>query len=167
VSEDKEIDLRDRLRFAADALAADCELTADRAEALVFSSAEGLLASASVMEFVPIFAERRARQAVRTGVASPGAAPAQAPAAAPPPAPVPPPASTPPAAPTPPPPAPTPPPAAPTPPAAAPAPPPAVAGDVRPEPLLAVPEEQIGRLRDGVELVRGRLNGWQAELSRR
>jgi hypothetical protein len=70
---DEEIDLRERLRFAANALAADFggNLTADHAEALVFSSAEGLLATASVTEFVPILAERRARLAVRSGAAAP------------------------------------------------------------------------------------------------
>jgi len=67
-----EIDLRDRLRFAAGALAADFDgtLTADHAEALVFSSAEGLMATASVTEFVPILAERRARLAFRSGETS-------------------------------------------------------------------------------------------------
>jgi len=71
-----EIDLRDRLRFAAGSLAADFgdALTVDRAEELVFSSAEGLLAVASVTEFVPILAERRARRVVRSGAMNPQAA---------------------------------------------------------------------------------------------
>jgi hypothetical protein len=70
--EDTEIDLRDRLMFAAGALAADFgeELSVDLAEALVFSSAQGLLVSASVTEFVPILAERRARQAFRSAVSA-------------------------------------------------------------------------------------------------
>lgn len=66
--EERTVDLTNRLRFAAGALAADFghEVSLDHAEALVFSSAEGLLAAASVTEFVPILAERRARLAVRT-----------------------------------------------------------------------------------------------------
>src|SRR5438105_9230272 len=66
--ETTEIDLRDRLLFAAGSLAADFgeELSVDLAEALVFSSAEGPMVSASVTEFVPILAERRARQAFRS-----------------------------------------------------------------------------------------------------
>ncbi|MDQ1566752.1 MAG: hypothetical protein QOF96_1632, partial [Actinomycetota bacterium] len=74
-----EIDLTDRLRFAACALAADFgdRLPAQLAEALVFSSAQGLLVSASVTEFVPILAERRARQTIRAGAAS-GPLPARA-----------------------------------------------------------------------------------------
>ena len=72
------IDLRDRLRFAAGSLAADFggELTIDLAEELVFSSAEGLLVAASVTDFVPILAERRARQVVRAGATAHAAVPA-------------------------------------------------------------------------------------------
>jgi hypothetical protein len=68
-----EIDLAGRLRFAAGSLAADFgdRLPVDLAEALVFSSAQGLLVSASVTEFVPILAERRARQAFRAAVPVP------------------------------------------------------------------------------------------------
>ena len=72
-----EIDLTDRLRFAAGALASDLgdEITVDHAEALVFSSAERLLAAASVTEFVPILAERLARVAMRSGPPAGPAAP--------------------------------------------------------------------------------------------
>lgn len=73
------VDLTDRLRFAAGSLAADFgdELSVDHAEALVFSSAEGLLSEASVTDFVPILAERRARLAVRSAAAGqPAASPA-------------------------------------------------------------------------------------------
>ena len=158
MSEDRDIDLRDRLRFAADALAADFgdALSADHAAALVFSSAEGLLASASVTEFVPILAERRARLAARAGTAP--TAPVQAPApsppvsvAPPPPAPV--------SVDAPPPPAPPPPPPAPSPAVSSPA--------GRREPLLAVPGEELARLRSGVEQLKGRLTDWQAGLTRR
>jgi hypothetical protein len=76
VRKDSPVDLNDRLRFAAGSLAADFggDLPVDLAEELVFGSAEGLLAAASVIEFVPILAERRARQALRSG--APGARPA-------------------------------------------------------------------------------------------
>ena len=145
-TETNEIDLKNRLRFAADSLAADfAELTADRAEALVFSSAEGLLASARVTNFVPIFAERRARLAVRAGAAPPESGPAPAPS---PPSPW----------------------APPPPSAAAPEPPPAVTPSTvstRPEPLMAVPGEEMARLRDGMDQLKERLSGWQAELGRR
>jgi hypothetical protein len=72
--EERTVDLTHRLRFAAGSLAADLsdEISLDHAEALVFSSAEGLLAAASVTEFVPILAERRARLAVRSAVLSRG-----------------------------------------------------------------------------------------------
>lgn len=85
---DEEIDLTDRLRFAAGSLAADFgdSLTADHAEALVFSSAEGLLATASVTDFVPILAERRARLAFRAGASGPPTVAAEPPAAEPTPA---------------------------------------------------------------------------------
>jgi hypothetical protein len=74
-----EIDLSDRLRSAAESLAADFsdEISAERAETLVFRSAEGLLAAASLTEFVPILAERRARLAMRSE--TPAAAPVPAP----------------------------------------------------------------------------------------
>ena len=147
VSEDKEIDLRQRLRFAADSLAADFgdELSADRAQALVFSSAEGLLTSASVTEFVPILAERRARLAARAGTA-----PSVTASAPPPPAPAPPP---PPRAPV------------PAPPPPAPAPAPAASSPAgRREPLLAVSVEDMARLRTGVARLKGRLTDWQADL---
>jgi hypothetical protein len=64
-----EIDLRDRLLFAAGSLAADIgeALPAERAEELIFTSADRLLAVASVTEFVPILAERHARRLVRSG----------------------------------------------------------------------------------------------------
>lgn len=63
-----DVDLHGRLRFAAGSLAADFRgvLTLDRAEELVFTSAERLLAFASVTDFVPILAERQARRAVRS-----------------------------------------------------------------------------------------------------
>jgi hypothetical protein len=68
-----EIDLRDKLIFAAGSLAADFggALSADRAEELVFTSADRLLAAASVTDFVPILAERDARRTIRTGRAGP------------------------------------------------------------------------------------------------
>ncbi len=64
------IDLTDRLRFAAGSLASDFggDISVERAEALVFRSAEGLLAAASVTEFVPVLAERRARLTLRSAV---------------------------------------------------------------------------------------------------
>jgi len=73
-----DIDLTDRLRFAAGSLAADFgeELPFEYAEALVFRSAEGLLAAASVTEFVPILAERRARLEMRAAPRT-GAPPAE------------------------------------------------------------------------------------------
>jgi hypothetical protein len=137
-----EIDLRDRLRFAADALAADFDgqLTADYAEALVFRSAEGLLARASVTEFVPILAERRARLAVRSGgvgVAVSAAAPLAAMAlpvvSVSPPAPV----------------------------TAAPANGSEVAA------LIEIPVEQLDGLRDRVDRVRARVADWRAEQDSR
>jgi hypothetical protein len=205
-----EIDLTDRLRFAASALAADFgdRLPADLAEALVFSSAQGLLVSASVTEFVPILAERRARQAIRAGAAT---APLPARAAVPVPRP---------AVPTPRPRVPTPRPAVPAPKPAVPAPRPAVPSSqpsvptpggptrsftaprpalpwsppsfpipngpaptaARPtaapvpitpappaatpvEPLFALPESQLVRLRDEVERARMRLADWKAGLA--
>jgi hypothetical protein len=143
-----EIDLTDRLRFAACALAADFgdRLPAQLAEALVFSSAQGLLVSASVTEFVPILAERRARQAIRAGAAA-GPRPGRA-AWSQPSFPIP----TGPAAPTARPAAP-PVPTTPAPPAAAPV-----------EPLFALPESQLVRLRDEVERARMRLADWKAGL---
>lgn len=144
-----EIDLRDRLRFAADSLAADFggELSADHAEALVLSSAEGLLASASVTEFVPILAERRARLAVRSGAAvgpTPIAAEAPAPAAHEAAAVV-----------------------APAPPSA---PPSAAASGITPAngaaaaPMFAVPTGEMERLRERIDQVRVRVSDWRAEL---
>lgn len=133
-----EIDLRDRLRFAADSLAADFrgELSAAKAEALVFSSAEGLLASASVTDFVPILAERRARLAVRSGRATASEATSPGPA-----------------------------PCAPAPTQSR---PPAPRESRPPVPALtAVPAEDLRRLRAGVEKLRAQVSGWQAELSRR
>jgi len=145
--ETTEIDLRDRLRFAAGALAADLgdQFPFDLAEALVFSSAQGLLVSASVTEFVPILAERRARLALRSAAAPPTAAPVVRP----------PPDDGPwiePAAPS------------PAPPAgdhvaSAPANPVA--------PLLAVPDRELARLRAEVERARTRLAEWRAEQGRR
>ncbi|MDQ1502307.1 MAG: hypothetical protein QOD57_34 [Actinomycetota bacterium] len=143
-----EIDLTDRLRFAACALAADFgdRLPAQLAEALVFSSAQGLLVSASVTEFVPILAERRARQAIRAGAAA-GPRPARAawsPSSLP--------IANGPAAPTARPAGP-PVPAAPAPPLAAPV-----------EPLFALPENQLVRLRVEVERAQMRLADWKAGL---
>ena len=140
-----EIDLRARLRSAAGSLAADFgdEVTVDVAEELVFSSAQGLLALASVTDFVPIFAERRARRAVRSGAAVPASAAAPAAAASPPP-PV----------------------AAPSAPVPASVPPPASPG-AGVAPLLAVPGDTLTRLRDEVERARLRLAGWRADLTRR
>ncbi|HMC09269.1 MAG TPA: hypothetical protein VKL22_08110 [Actinomycetota bacterium] len=134
------IDLRDRLRFAAGSLAADFggELTIDLAEELVFSSAEGLLVAASVTDFVPILAERRARQVVRAGATAHAAVPAP-PAGPPRPAQL----AT----------APTPP--VPSPPAAAVA------------PLFAVPESELTRLRGEVERAQLRVAEWRAQLTRR
>ena len=142
----REIDLREGLRFAADSLAAHFgdDLPADHAEALVFSSAEGLLATASVTQFVPILAERRARLAVRSG----GTVRPEATVPAPPPA------------------APAPPePAVEAPPAPAPAPPPANGSAVAP--LLAVPKDDMNRLRDHVDRVRVRVSDWRAEQASR
>ena len=135
---DQEIDLTDRLRFAADSLSADFgdALSADSAEALVFSSAEGLLATASVRDFVPILAERRARRAVRSRATAPPAVPEATPVEIQP--------ETPPA------------------PALPPASPSRSA-----EPLLAVPAEHLNRLRDRVDLVRVRVSDWRADLDRR
>jgi hypothetical protein len=190
-----EIDLTDRLRFAACALAADFgdQLPAQLAEALVFSSAQGLLVSASVTDFVPILAERRARQAIRAGAA---ADPRPARAAVPVPRPA----------------VPTPRPAVPTPRPAVPAPRPAVpsaqpavptpggpalsftaprprmpwshpsspiakgpaAPTARPpapttaappvQPLFALPESQLVRLRNEVDRARMRLANWKEGL---
>ena len=133
-----EIDLRDRLRFAADSLAADFEneLTADHAEELVFSSAEGLLAAASVTDFVPILAERRARLAVRAGVAPPSPAPPAAPAGPP------------------------------VPQHGAPSPPPAP-GRPDVDPLLALPGEAVTSLRERLERAKTQVAGWQTEISGR
>jgi hypothetical protein len=139
-----EIDLTDRLRFAACALASDFgdRLPAQLAEALVFSSAQGLLVSASVTEFVPILAERRARQAIRAG-ATAGPGPARA-AWSPPSFPIPNGPAAPAAPPV---------PAAPAPPVAAPV-----------EPLFALPESQLVRLRGEVERAQMRLADWKAGL---
>ena len=133
------VDLTDRLRFAAGSLAADFgeELSVDHAETLVFSSAEGLLSAASVTEFVPILAERRARLAVRSAVRDePAVLPAipveYVPAPAPP----------------------APPPAAHSEPL-----------DV--VPLLAVPDRDVTRLRNDLERVRMRVSDWRADLGRR
>lgn len=145
---DDTIDLRDRLRSAAGSLAAafDGELTVDLAEALVLHSAEGLLAAASVTDFVPILAERRARRAVRSGLGS-FSAPVLAGV---------------PLAPSGPP---------PTPPVAAPAVPTPAAARALPAasaaPLLAVSGDDLGRLRERVEQARTRVAEWQADLTRR
>ncbi len=82
--EDTEIDLRDRLMFAAGSLAADFgeELSVDLAEALVFSSAQGLLVSASVTDppspppgprfpFPARWSRSRGRRCLRRGRRSP------------------------------------------------------------------------------------------------
>jgi len=137
---DQEIDLTDRLRFAADSLSADFgdALSADSAEALVFSSAEGLLATASVRDFVPILAERRARRAVRSRATAPPSVPEATPVEIQPE----------------------------TAPAPAPALPPASPSRSA-EPLLAVPAEHLNRLRDRVDLVRVRVSDWRADLDRR
>jgi hypothetical protein len=143
-----EIDLTDRLRFAACALASDFgdRLPAQLAEALVFSSAQGLLVSASVTEFVPILAERRARQAIRAGAAA-GPGPARA-AWSPPSFPIP---------------------NGPAAPAARPAAPPVPADPAPPlaapvEPLFALPESRLVRLRAEVERAQMRLADWKAGL---
>jgi len=138
------VDLYGRLRFAAGSLAADFTgaLPLDVAEELIFSSAEGLLAAASVTDFVPILAERRARRTVRTsGWAPPPAAADEPPA---------PPAAEPPSADEP-----------PAPPAPQVLPPPAA------EPLLAVPADVLAQLRHGVEGLRGRVDAWRADLTQR
>ena len=145
-----EIDLTDRLRFAADALAADFsdQLTADYAEALVFSSAEGLLARASVTEFVPILAERRARIAVRSArfavpddeVAAPAPAVEPAPVAEALPVEMTEPVAETVAAPT---------------------------NGSTAAPLMAVPSEELARLRDRVDQIRVRVSDWRAEQDRR
>jgi hypothetical protein len=157
-TDNAEIDLRDRLRFAAGSLAADFsdELTVDLAEELVFNSAEGLLAAASVTEFVPILAERRARQVFRAGaatlpVADPGTGVHNPPAD-------PPSAATPAGPPDPPPPVGAP----PTSPPLATAPP---TNGVAP--LLAVAESELTRLRDEVERARRRVTEWRSHLTRR
>ena len=141
-----EIDLRDRLRFAAGALAADFgdRLPAELAESLVFSSAQGLLVSASVTEFVPIFAERRARQAIRLSAPVPAIEvetgdPEPEPDLAPSPADNG---------------------AAPKANGTAPA-----AGGVAP--IVAVPGETFARLRGEVEQLRQRVMEWRAEQDRR
>jgi hypothetical protein len=192
-----EIDLRDRLLFAAGSLAADFgeDLSVDLAEALVFSSAQGLLVSASVTEFVPILAERRARQAFRAGAsAARSSVPVPRPAvpeprpAVPTPRPAVPaprpsvPASRPglptfdgsPPGPTAAPPVTVPRPAplvtAPRPavPVAPPPPaPPVPAPRDGVAPLLAVPEGDMTKLRDEVERARLRVADWTADLSRR
>jgi hypothetical protein len=155
LAEPKEIDLTDRLRFAAVALAADFggELTADHAEALVFRSAEGLLARASVTEFVPILAERRARLAVRSGGVGLAVSASAPPAAVALPlasvAPRPEPVAQPPAS-------------APEPPAA-----PAPTNGSGVAPLMSVPVEDLDRLRDQVDQLRMRVADWRAELARR
>jgi hypothetical protein len=147
-----EIDLRDRLRFAADALAADFDgqLTADHAEALVFRSAEGLLARASVMEFVPILAERRARLAVRSGgvgvavsAAAPPAAMALPLASIAPPMPVV------------------------KPPEPTPEPSTEPANGLAVAALIEIPVEQLNGLRDRVDRVRAQVAGWRAEQCNR
>jgi hypothetical protein len=79
------VDLHQRLRFAAGSLAADFsgEITIALAEELIFNSAEGLLAAASITDFVPILAERRARRAVRSGVRASAAMTPRPPSTAP------------------------------------------------------------------------------------
>jgi hypothetical protein len=137
-----EIDLRDRLRFAAGSLAADLGpgLTVDHAEELVFSSAEGLLAAASVTEFVPILAERRARLAIRSAAMARSAAPAPAS-----------PVRSEPAL-----------PARPAPATPTPAPPSAAV-----TPLMAVPDRDITRLHNEIERARMRLADWRSDLGQR
>lgn len=133
------VDLHDRLRFAAGSLAADFTgtLTLDVAEELIFNSAEGLLAAASVTDFVPILAERRARRTVRSsGWAPPPPASGHAPSAAPPAA-------------------------------APPPPPPQPRAAPAAEPLLAVPTDVLAQLRHGVERLRGRVDEWRADLTQR
>ena len=132
-----------RLRFAAGALAADFgeELTVDHAEELVFSSAEGLLAAASVTEFVPILAERRARLAVRSAALA--AAPAPAPA---------PPLTT--STRTP-------------PPVSAPASPETGPEQAAVTPLITVPDRDLIRLRNEIERAQRRLADWRSDLSGR
>jgi hypothetical protein len=160
---DTDIDLTDRLRSAAGSLAAAFgdEVTIDLAEELVFSCAEALLAAASVTDFVPILAERRARQAVRT-VGGPSPAPTSPP-------PAPPEAAIPMAVPA----VPTPGPGLacsqpPFPPRAAAATP---AASRRPgngvSPRFAVEAAEMTRLRDDLGRIRQRVDGWLAGLSRR
>jgi hypothetical protein len=132
-----EVDLSDRLRFAAGSLAADFgeTVTAEHAEALVFSSADVLLADASVTEFVPILAERRARLALRS-TTMPPPSPRSAPTVA---------AATEPAAPR----------------AGERGTVPPVS------PLVSVPDWRLAELRETLEQVRDRVAGWRAELDRR
>ena len=135
------VHLTDRLRFAAGSLAADFgeELSVDHAETLVFTSAEGLLSAASVTEFVPILAERRARLAVRSATRDePAVLPAVPVEYVPAPAPAP-----------------------------APLPLAADSEPLEVVPLLAVPDRDVTRLRNDLERVRMRLSGWQADLRRR
>lgn len=160
-----EVDLQQRLRFAAGSLAADFTgtLSLDVAEELIFTSAEGLLAAASVTDFVPILAERRARRAVRSsGWAPPlrvaGGAPSAAPLAAVPPPPTSQPSTA--AAPE---------PAPPVPERAAPPEPPTPSAPAAPaaEPLFAVPTDAVAQLRHGMERLRGLVDEWRADLTQR
>lgn len=65
---DEEAVLADRLRLVAESLNAQFHgLSKADAERLVLAAAHDVLSSASVMQFVPTFAERRARSLLQTG----------------------------------------------------------------------------------------------------
>lgn len=60
--------LVDRLRVVAESLNAEFrELSRAHAESLVFRAAQEVLSAASVLQFVPTFAERRARHLLHNG----------------------------------------------------------------------------------------------------
>jgi hypothetical protein len=63
--------LAERLRFAVESLNDEFEgLSKSDAERLIFQAAQEVLSAASVVQFVPTFAERRARQILHGGLPS-------------------------------------------------------------------------------------------------
>lgn len=99
VDDDEGATLVQRLRFVAETLDAEFGgLSRADAERLIFSAAHEVLSAASVVQFVPTFAERRARHILQAGDFVPGEDLPEPAAAAPPvlpPEPAPPPAAAP------------------------------------------------------------------------
>ena len=66
-------DLRAQLRAAAESLAALCGGDVDRAEQVMLESARDIIRDATVLQYAPVLASRRARQRLRNGATRPDA----------------------------------------------------------------------------------------------